>query len=119
VADPPPSSIWRPIESLAPGVYTDFILSVLAAVDPQAPPDLTSWWRNPVRNFDVGGDRLSQHLLGLAADLRTSDLEDRAQLAARLRRNALTVSDEGDHLHVQLFRAGAIPEWIFRSLGLA
>lgn len=29
---------------------------------------LTSWWRGPARNAEVGGDPLSGHLMGLAAD---------------------------------------------------
>lgn len=68
---------------------------------------VTSFWRSTDRNRAVGGAARSQHLYGLAADVvpRRADWQ-RAKRAWQ--GEDLVVIDEGDHLHVQRFPAGAI-----------
>jgi len=112
----PPDAVWRPIESLAPGIYSAFLGNVFASLDFSDLPVFTSWWRSPSRNLDVGGDVFSQHLLALAVDV---DGGDRNLLKRNFRRRGLVVDDEGTHLHLQMFPKGAIPAWVFISLGLA
>jgi len=66
---------------------------------------LTSWWRDPDENADVGGSPDSQHLFGLALDVTGPGLAATQELA---RRNGLTAVAEVDHLHLQLFPAGVL-----------
>lgn len=59
---------------------------------------VTSWWRTPWHNAEVGGVKASLHLLGLAWDvLPVTDAN-----AIALRSLGLTVINEGDHLHAQI-----------------
>jgi hypothetical protein len=60
---------------------------------------VTSWWRWPFHNAEVGGQAFSLHQIGLAWDLVPGDAVTQAEviktgLPARL-------VPEGDHLHVQ------------------
>jgi len=72
----------------------------------------TSWYRTPGRNFEVGGAARSQHLLAWAADF--SGPRDQARAFVELaRRRGLVAVDEGDHVHVQMFPAGVIPDRFF------
>lgn len=61
---------------------------------------VTSWWRNPQRNREVGGHPRSRHLLGLAFDavLPRGLIGD---YLADVRTVGLRGLDEGDHVHVQ------------------
>jgi len=112
VATPPPASVWRRVEQAAPGVYFHFI-SHLKPLQSHT-GSVTSWWRDRRTNEIHGGEEFSQHLLGLAIDL---DVQDPNRLITDLRREGLTVIDEGSHVHVQLFPAGVVAPFI-RFLGL-
>ena len=59
---------------------------------------VTSWWRTPWKNADVGGASNSFHMLGLAWDVVPVTQEN----ALILRNAGLRVLDEGDHLHAQI-----------------
>ena len=98
---------------LGQGIYLDFIRSVLRVM----PDDVrfTSWYRTPNFNRDVGGDPVSQHLLGLALDLR---VDDPHRIRGRINDVGLHAIIESDHLHVQRFRAGQVAA-VVRWLGLA
>lgn len=60
---------------------------------------VTSWWRTPGHNADIGGVPNSLHLLGLAWDVVPASQDN----AAKLRALGLHVIDEGNHLHAQFF----------------
>jgi heme O synthase-like polyprenyltransferase len=62
---------------------------------------VTSWYRTPWHNTEVGGLAGSLHLLGWAADITpvTGETEELA------RQTFPVVVNEGDHIHVSLFRA--------------
>lgn len=79
-----------------------------------APGDarVTSWVRSRAQNAAAGGADDSQHLIGTAADFVPRAPSTYASLAASLRARGLIVIDEGDHLHAQLFRAGAASSFI-------
>jgi Peptidase M15 len=62
---------------------------------------VTSWWRNPWKNTEVGGLIGSAHLIGWAADITPVTPETEALARARFP----VVVNEGNHLHVSLFRA--------------
>jgi len=78
---------------------------------------LTSWYRDAAHNRSVGGNRRSQHLLGLAVDVVGDrwSLSETAELARAL---DLTAVQEGDHLHLQMFRAGQLEaggyDWLYQ-----
>lgn len=59
---------------------------------------ITSWYRTPWKNEDVGGMSNSLHLLGWAWDV----IPVTAQNEAKLKGLGLKVVNEGDHLHAQL-----------------
>lgn len=61
---------------------------------------VSSWWRSPWQNAEVGGSWLSLHLLGLAWDLVPGTAYTQAQVIAT--GLPLTIIPEGDHIHVQL-----------------
>lgn len=60
--------------------------------------NVTSWWRSPKKNQDVGGVSNSLHMIGLAWDVTPVTDEN----FASLRNAGLRVIDEGDHLHAQI-----------------
>lgn len=60
---------------------------------------VTSWWRNPVTNFLVGGMESSRHLVGLAYDVAPPT----PTTEASMRRIFPIVVNEGDHIHAQWF----------------
>lgn len=62
---------------------------------------VTSWWRSPFHNQEVGGLPGSAHLIGWAADIVPVDSETEA----RARRTFPVVVNEGTHIHVSVFRA--------------
>lgn len=62
---------------------------------------VTSWWRSPFHNQEVGGLPGSAHLIGWAADIVPTDPDTEA----RARRTFPVVVNEGTHLHVSIFRA--------------
>lgn len=79
---------------------------------------VSSFVRTRAHNAAVGGDPMSQHLLGTAADLVPDD-GDMAGLEAWCRSLGVFgyVLNEGDHVHVQLFPAGTIPAWVYSWVG--
>lgn len=71
-------------------------------------PGLTanSWWRDPESNRRAGGDRFSQHLAALAADLQIPAGVDRDAVTLMLRRQNLVAVPFGRAaIHVQGFPA--------------
>ena len=77
---------------------------------------ITSWQRTVSHNREVGGVAQSQHLLATAWDVAGPDQNTYASRAAAV---GLVVIDEGDHVHVQLFRAGLIPQYLFDQVAIA
>jgi Peptidase M15 len=71
---------------------------------------ITSWQRTVLGNAQVGGHPESQHLLATAWDVSGPD---QATYAERARGAGLVAIDEGDHVHVQLFQAGQVPQRYF------
>lgn len=78
-------------------------------------------------NFKVGGKDRSQHLLDLAADVRTRNLTQMQveELLRRARGLGLVAVDEtkktagtGPHVHLQMFRAGTVPASVYRQIGV-
>lgn len=63
---------------------------------------ITSWYRSPGHNREVGGAAGSQHLIGTALDLVGPDA---ARAGEALRAEGFYVIDEGDHIHAQAFDA--------------
>jgi Peptidase M15 len=66
------------------------------------PVTITSWYRDPVTNRDVGGVRNSQHLLGWAADIQIEGLSPN-DVAAKLQETwAGGLGDSSAFTHVDL-----------------
>lgn len=63
---------------------------------------VSSWWRWPWQNQDVGGMAWSLHQIGLGWDLVPDGPVTQAQVAAT-GLPFLKFNPEGTHLHVQLF----------------
>ena len=109
----PPNTVWRPVESLSPGLYRDFIDRFIFGMRGHR-VGVSSWWRSPHHNQAVGGHPDSQHLLALAIDFQTAE----PQLAVTdLTQLGLVALNEGDHVHVQRFSAGIVAP-VIRWLGL-
>jgi len=85
-------------------------LQLIARTFPNSQP--TSWWRSAGRNFEVGGASRSQHLLGWAADF-AGPRDEARQMMLLANQIGLVAIDEGDHVHVQMFRAGVVPASFF------
>ena len=68
---------------------------------------LTSWFRTPAVNRIEGGSPESQHLFGLAWDI-TAPQELYGELVVMARGLGLIAVEERDHVHLQLFPAGAL-----------
>jgi hypothetical protein len=82
----------------------------LVQANPQA--RVTSWYRDPARNAEVGGAPRSQHLLALALDLAVpSDAQERLVQTARWL--SLFPIVERGHVHVQRYEAGLLPAHLF------
>jgi len=62
---------------------------------------VTSWFRNPFKNFSVGGKFLSQHQFFMGIDVAETDDLARQKL---IRAGYKVVVNEGDHLHGQRFK---------------
>lgn len=61
---------------------------------------VTSWWRGPSKNREVGGVRGSAHLIGLAWDVAPKNL-DHFRYLENLGLKVLPYSAYEDHLHAQ------------------
>lgn len=92
--------------------FRDELVPALIVLDQSFPVTWTSWYRDRINNERVGGDPRSQHLLAWAVDgvVQATDLNSFVQAASQL---GFTVVDEGDHVHLQAFPAGVIPEHFF------
>jgi len=77
---------------------------------------ITSWQRTRSHNREVGGVDASQHLLATAWDVAGPQ---QGVYATRARAAGLVVVDEGDHVHVQLYRGGLVPGWVFDQVARA
>ena len=108
VQRPPPAleAAWGPL-------YREFLQRVSDGAAGIPVSAVTSWWRSRSRNSSVGGAIYSQHLLGFALDLVSPRP---AALVRGLSAAGLVAIDEGDHVHVQAYRAGQIPPEIFEAL---
>jgi len=111
---PPPASVVSAVERFSPGFWSAWNRAVGSAWQRTGGFQVTSWWRSPERNREVGGSDVSQHLLGVAFDV----LPRTSRVYQGLRSAGFQVIDEGDHLHVQPWPAGAARP-ILRSIGWA
>jgi hypothetical protein len=102
------------VERFAPGFWRawgEMVRRAWAASDGGI--QVTSWWRSPSHNREVGGSDDSQHLVGVAFDVMPLERYRRALVGAGFR-----VVHEGDHLHAQPWPAGvARTSGLLRSLG--
>lgn len=101
---PPVYTAWL-LDQAAPGVWPYFIGRAFRALDQIGPWTATSWWRTPSQNRRVGGSPDSQHLVGSAVDLCSTDNN---LLERLLDQTGLIAVNEGDHVHVQVFAAGML-----------
>lgn len=76
------------------------------------PCRLTSLYRDEESNRAVGGAPRSQHLLALAGDWVVSE-EYKGQFLQTAAFLGLIAIDEGSHIHVQRYEAGALPAHLF------
>lgn len=111
----PPFATVRRLQQFGAGfLIPEFVRRVVAGVP--VGTFLTSWWRSPAGNFQVGGSSESQHLWAAAADLGG----DIPEIARGLRRQGLIVVEESDHVHAQAWPAGTARRiGLLRALGLA
>lgn len=96
---PPPARIIR---ALRPQLV-DFIERLVVA-EPNAGVGVNSWWRSEEVNRREGGERFSQHLVGLGLDLSGDDRGFRN----RMRAAGLIVVETPSHTHVQYWVAGTL-----------
>lgn len=101
---PPPILVQRMVERRVPGIFREVRADLDAARLAFPGLVVTSWWRSPARNRQVGGAAASQHQIGLALDLAPPPGQ-RAALAAFMRRRNWHVIEYASHVHVQAFRA--------------
>jgi len=101
----PPLQLVFLVERVVPGVLSDFVSRVNRI---RGISTASSWWRSPEENVRVGGNRDSQHLFALGADL----VGDNQRILADARALGLIAVDEGRHVHVQGW-----PKGIARSSG--
>lgn len=100
---PPPYTAWF-LDQAAPGIWPFFIGQANKAMAFQR-VTITSWWRTPSQNRAAGGRRDSQHLVGSAIDVCSSDTRE---LARAFSSQGLVAVDEGSHVHVQVWPAGIL-----------
>ena len=65
------------------------------------PYSVTSWWRTNKHNASVGGNPLSQHLIGLAVDCVLDPGVSMSLFLRDAQILGLHGSVEGDHVHLQ------------------
>ncbi len=103
---PPPDAFWEhfPVSYFVDQVNQSWEFGI----------DATSWWRSWVENLRVGGSvrPLSQHLVGLAADIvgRPGPL---GRFVTAARRRGLIVVPYSTHVHVQLWRRGVLDQLVY------
>jgi len=94
-------------------------VSILDRIGPDLNVQLSgprAWQRSRRENAAVKGKPRSQHLVALAVDLVGPDVRE---FQRRARAAGLVAIDEGDHLHVQRYPAGVIPENVFAAVTVA
>ena len=100
-AYPPSALVSRTAAELGPQPYAR-VWKALEAASQFPGAELTSWYRDPLRNQRAGGTLLSQHQLGLALDLYAANLNE---LAAHLRQavpgGRVVVEARPPHVHFQ------------------
>lgn len=99
----PPPAIVQEIAQRAPGFWRAFVERANRALSRD--DVVTSWYRNPAHNAQVGGARCSQHLVGAAFDAVSPNL---GALAARLRAQGFRVVTYETHVHAQAWAKGAL-----------
>ncbi len=111
---PPPWIVWS-MGRIAPGIWPAFIAAANAGLLPGSV--VTSWWRTPTKNREVGGAATSQHLVGLAFDALH---RDPAALSASLSGQGFLVSaSERGAVHAQVYPAGLLSQFrVLEGLGL-
>jgi hypothetical protein len=115
-ATPPPVHVVQFFESLFPGFWirwlgaADSALREIAA-DAGGDTIITSWFRSPGHNQEVGGNPDSQHLVGLALDI----IPGKPSLGFAINEAAARFTEAGfvtvpapTHLHIQTFPAGLL-----------
>lgn len=75
---------------------------------------VSSWFRSPAVNADVGGAPRSQHLMALAIDVVLEDAQVE-RFIETARWLGLTPVRERGHIHVQRYEAGTLPAYLFRG----
>lgn len=94
-----PAVAYATVIALAAIVALALSARLLATFIPGA--SVTSWWRSPWKNRDVGGLANSAHLFGVAVDLvpATGAVESAARGLYPV------VVNEGDHIHAAFYKA--------------
>lgn len=95
---PIPRAFWPVVNA-----FVTANLAALNATPGLGEVSLTSWFRSPGRNRQVGGSPVSQHLFALATDWQ---VDNKLGLIREMKRVGLVAIDEGDHVHVQAFPSG-------------
>jgi len=100
----PPQSLVDQMDAELPGIWPAFLGRVVAGVrESRSNVRLSSWFRDPISNQNVGGAIDSQHLVGLAVDLTT---DNPVALERALDAQGIVAVREGSHVHVQAYPAG-------------
>ena len=95
---PPPPSVIRRIERRVPGFWRAWVTAVSASLVPGI--TVSSWYRDPEENAQVGGVANSQHMLGVALDFPRT--RPNWEASRNLRARGFEVIAEGDHFHAEL-----------------
>ena len=107
---PPYHVVWH-THRILPGVYHWFYGGLADVMDYfDGHLEVTSLYRDPQKNAEVGGSPDSQHLVGLAADLHSDRSEEIARV---LHAFGFTVVPYAGHVHVQ-----ALPPGMLRQSGV-
>ncbi len=102
----PPPSILNAVDRALPGIWPAFLGRLLDGVAvSRTRVGVSSWYRDPVANRQVGGSVNSQHQLGLAVDLVT---DNPLALEAALDAQGIVAVREPGHVHVQAYAAGLV-----------
>ena len=115
-ATPPPTHIVVFFERLFPGFWSRWLGaadSALREIASDAGGDtiITSWYRSPSQNRDVGGQADSQHLVGLALDVVPGKGNFKlaiSEASSRFMEAGFVTVPAERHLHIQTFPAGIL-----------
>lgn len=104
VASFPPESLLS--SPLGPLVVTGVnVLRGALASETRDSVQVTSWWRSPAHNREVGGEPFSQHLVGLAFDVVGPGS---VRVAQRWREAGGVAVQTPTHVHLQVWPAGTL-----------